>query len=51
MSLEDRRAMVDPAKSNLSVRRQCALLALARSGVYRPKSAPLGSNRHLKTIG
>ena len=39
MSLEDRRAMVDPAKSNLSVRRQCALLALARSGVYRPKSA------------
>jgi putative transposase len=39
MSLEDRQAMVDPAKSNLSVRRQCALLALARSGVYRPKSA------------
>ena len=39
MSLEDRRAMVDPAKSNLSVRRQCALLALTRSGVYRLKSA------------
>jgi putative transposase len=31
--------MIDPAKSDLSVRRQCELLALARSGVYRPKSA------------
>jgi putative transposase len=39
MSLPDRRAMIDPAKSDLSVRRQCALLAVARSGVYRPKSA------------
>jgi hypothetical protein len=33
MSLPDRRAMIDPAKSDLSVRRQCALLAVARSGV------------------
>jgi putative transposase len=39
MSMPDRRAMIDPAKSDLSVRRQCELLALARSGVYRPKSA------------
>jgi putative transposase len=39
MSMADRRAMIDPAKSDLSVRRQCALLALARSSVYRPKSA------------
>jgi Transposase and inactivated derivatives len=39
MSLPDRRAMIDPAKSDLSVRRQCELLAVARSGVYRPKSA------------
>ena len=44
MSLPDRRAMIDPAmidpvKSDLSVRRQGELLALARSGVYRPKSA------------
>ena len=38
MSASDRRAMIDPAKDNLSVRRQCELLALARSGVYRPKS-------------
>jgi putative transposase len=39
MSLPDRRAMIDPAKGDLSVRRQCELLALARSGVYRPQSA------------
>jgi putative transposase len=39
MSLPVRRAMIDPAKSDLSVRRQCELLAVARSGVYRPKSA------------
>lgn len=39
MSLPDRRAMIDPAKDDLSVRRQCELLALARSGVYRRKSA------------
>lgn len=30
VSLRDRRAMIDPAKSDVSVRRQCALLALAR---------------------
>ena len=35
MSMPDRRAMIDPAKDDLSVRRQCELLALARSGVYR----------------
>jgi transposase len=38
MSTPDRRAMIDPGKSDLYVRRQCELLALARSGVYRPKS-------------
>ena len=38
MSLPDRRAKVDLAKDDLSVRRQCELLAVARSGVYRPKS-------------
>jgi len=35
--MPDRRA-IDPAKDDLSVRRQCELLALSRSGVYRPKS-------------
>jgi putative transposase len=38
MSALDRRAMVERPGKDLSVRRQCALLSLARSGVYRPKS-------------
>jgi putative transposase len=38
MSVPDRRAMIDRAKDDLSVRRQCELLQLSRSGVYRPKS-------------
>jgi len=38
MSTPARRAMIDPANDNLSVRRQCQLLQLTRSGVYRPKS-------------
>ena len=37
MSAPDRRAMVELPGVDLSVRRQCALLNLARSGVYRPK--------------
>jgi putative transposase len=39
MSKPDRDAMLDRAHPKLSVRRQCALLGLARSGVYRPKPA------------
>ena len=39
MSAPDRRARLDRGHERLSVRRQCALLGLARSGVYR--SAPL----------
>ena len=35
MSAPDRRAMLDRADETLSVRRQCALLGVARSGVYR----------------
>ena len=35
MSAPDRRAMLDRADTALSVRRQCALLSVARSGVYR----------------
>ena len=38
MKASDRRAKIDKAKEDLSVRRQCELLAVARSGVYRPKS-------------
>ena len=36
MSGPDRRAMLDRAGKALSLRRQCALLGVARSGVYRP---------------
>ena len=36
MSVHERRAMVERPAETLSVRRQCALLNLARSGVYRP---------------
>jgi hypothetical protein len=46
MSIPDRRAWLDRAHSTLSIRRQCRLLGLARSGVYRtpaPKKAvPVG---------
>jgi putative transposase len=35
MSVPERRAMVERPGENLSARRQCALLNLARSGVYR----------------
>jgi putative transposase len=36
MSAPDRRALVDRGQSTLSIRRQCELLGVARSGVYRP---------------
>jgi hypothetical protein len=36
MSVLERRVMVERPGENLSVRRQCELLQLARSGVYRP---------------
>ena len=34
MSAPDRRAMVERSGKDLSVRRQCVLLSLTRSGVY-----------------
>jgi putative transposase len=40
MSAPERRAMVERAAADLSVRRQCELLNVARSGVYRPKVEP-----------
>ncbi|MFK4531942.1 transposase InsO family protein [Bradyrhizobium ottawaense] len=36
MSTPDRRGMLDRADMALSIRRQCRLLGIARSGVYRP---------------
>ena len=38
MSAPDRRTMLDRADKSLSVRRQCALLSVARSGVYRARN-------------
>jgi putative transposase len=40
MSAPERRAMVERPAEELSVRRQCDLLNVARSGVYRPKTEP-----------
>ena len=37
MSAPDRRAMVERPGKDLSMRRRCALVGVARSGVYRPK--------------
>ncbi len=37
MSAPDRRAMLDRAAGALSLRRQCALVGVARSGVYRAR--------------
>ena len=39
MSAPDRKAMVECPGKEVSVRRQCVLLALPRSGVYRPTSS------------
>ena len=43
MSAPDRREMLDRDDETLPIRRQCALLSLARSGVYRPP-CPVSDN-------
>jgi transposase len=40
MTRAERVAMVDRGRADLSMRRQCALLGLARSGIYRRPAAP-----------
>src|SRR5215813_8614040 len=40
MNRAERMVMVDRRRSDLSVRRQCALLGLVRSGVYRQPAVP-----------
>jgi putative transposase len=40
MSTPDRRARLDREHGVLSIRRQCRLLGLARSGVYRTPEPP-----------
>jgi len=37
MSVPDRRAKLDRADRTLSIRRQCALVGVARCSVYRPR--------------
>ena len=37
MSAPDRRAMVERSGDDLSARRQCALVGVARSGIHRPR--------------
>ena len=39
MSAPDRRAKLDRAHPSLSVRRQCTMLGIARSSVYRLQPA------------
>jgi putative transposase len=46
MSIPDRRALIDRQDTRLSIRRQCWLLGVARSGVYRP-AAPANDNDFL----
>lgn len=43
MSAPDRREMLDRADETLTMKRQCALVGVARSGVYRPKK-PVNDN-------
>jgi putative transposase len=40
MNRAERVAMIDRGRADLSVRRQCAVLGLARSGVYRQPAVP-----------
>jgi putative transposase len=47
MSAPDRRSMLDGADASLSVRRQCALLSVARSGVYRTRKPANDNNAAL----
>ena len=39
MSSPDRKALLDPEHPAVSIRRQCAMLGIVRSGVYRPPPA------------
>jgi putative transposase len=48
MSTPDRRATLDRKHGTLSVRRQCSLMGLARSGAYR-KPAPPSESDHVLT--
>ncbi len=44
MSTPDRRGMLDSADEKLSIRRQCELVGVARSGFYRAKAPTVGDD-------
>src|SRR5512145_2446638 len=48
MSAPDRRELVERDHAKLSIRRQCDLLGLARSGLYRPPPAANDNDLVLK---
>jgi putative transposase len=47
MSASDRRGVIDRGVPSLSIRRQCMLLGVARSGVYRPPRPANDNNLEL----
>ena len=51
MSVPDRRALLNHSHAELSIRRQCGLLGLARSGIYRrPRAANDNDLRLMRRI-
>ena len=46
----EKRALIDPADSQVSVRRQCGILGLARSNVYYEPVAETEEDLHLKRL-
>src|SRR5215475_6617908 len=50
MSVEQKRALIEPAHLQLSIRRQCALLGLARSTLYDQPLGERAENLHLMRL-
>lgn len=50
MSLERRRQMIEPGHPRLSIVRQCDLVAISRSGFYRPPVAETALNLALMRL-
>jgi putative transposase len=50
LSVEAKRALVEPEHPQLSLRRQCALLGLARCGLYYQPVSESGENVHLMRL-
>jgi putative transposase len=51
MSAPGRKMLLDPAHPRLSIRRQCSLLGLERSGVYRPARIKAYADDHEARAG